>query len=95
MTLTGLVTSQPDPVLLWHWRLGHLSDVIPVEFFISSLDCESCELGKHHRATFQNLVNNHSSFVLSWSIMMSGVLVVYPLLRVLDIFCSLLITSLA
>jgi len=25
MTLTGLVASQPDQILLWHWRLDHPS----------------------------------------------------------------------
>ena len=25
VTPTGLVAGQPDPVLLWHWRLGHPS----------------------------------------------------------------------
>jgi len=57
---------QVDPILLWSWRLGHPSlqkirSVIPVESFISSLSCKSCELGKHHRATFQSRVNNRSS----------------------------------
>ena len=66
VTLTGLVAGQLDPVLLWHWRLGHpsvqkLRSVIPIESSIPSLACESCELGKHHRATFQSRVNNRSS----------------------------------
>ena len=57
VTPTSLVAGQPDPVLLWHWRLGHPSlqknrSVIPVESSISFLGCESCELGKHHLATF-------------------------------------------
>ena len=48
-------------------RLGHpllqkIRSVIPVESSISSLGCEFCELGKHHRATFQSRVNNRSSF---------------------------------
>ena len=34
---------------------------IPIEFFISSLGCESYELGKHHRATFPSRVNSHNS----------------------------------
>ena len=29
---------------------------------ISSLGCESCELGKHHRAIFQSRVNSRSSY---------------------------------
>ena len=35
--------------------------VILIESFISSLGCESCELGKNHRATFQSRVNNRSN----------------------------------
>jgi len=67
MIPTGLVADQPDPVLLWHWRLGHpsvqkLRFVIHIESSVSSLGCESYELGKHHRATFQNRVNNRTSF---------------------------------
>jgi len=67
VTPTGLIAGQPDLVLLWHWRLGHPSvqkirSVIPFESFISSLCCESCELGKHHRAIFQSRVNNRNSF---------------------------------
>ena len=66
MTPTGLVAVQPDPVLLWHWRLGHPSSqnirtIISVESSISSLGCESCELDKHHRATFPSQVNSSNS----------------------------------
>jgi len=66
VTPTGLVAGQPDLVLFWHWRLGHpsvqkLRSVIPIESSIFSLGCESCELGKHHRATFQSRVNNRNS----------------------------------
>ena len=66
VTSTGLVAGKFDPVLLWHWRLGHPSlqkirSVIPVESSISSLGYESYELGKHHRAIFQSRVNNRSS----------------------------------
>jgi len=31
------------------------------ESSVSTLGCESCELGKHHRATYQSRVNNRSS----------------------------------
>jgi len=67
VTPTGLVAGQPDLVLLWHWRSGHpsmqnLRSVILFESSISSLGCESCELDKHHRATFQSQVNNCNSF---------------------------------
>ena len=66
VTLTGLVEGHHDPILLWHWCFCHplvqkLRSVIPIKSFISSLSCESCELGKHHRATFQSRVNNRSS----------------------------------
>ena len=66
MTPTGLVAGHPDSILLWHWRMGHPSlqkirSVIPVEFSVSSLGCEFCELGKHHRVIFPSRVNNRSS----------------------------------
>ena len=100
VTPTGLVAGQSDLVLLWHWRLGHpsvqkLQSVIPIESFISSLDCESCELGKHHRATFQSRVNNRSSYAFElvhsavW-----GPVMCLPL-KNLDIFCFLLMISIA
>jgi len=38
-----------------------LRSVIHVESSISSLGYESCELSKHHRATFQSRVNSRSS----------------------------------
>ena len=46
--------------------MGHPSvqkmwSVIPIEPSISSLGCESCELGKHHHATFQSRVNSRNS----------------------------------
>jgi len=68
VTPTGLVAGQPDPILLWHWRLGYPSVqkmwyVILVECSISFLGCESCELGKHHRATFQSRINSRNNFV--------------------------------
>jgi len=66
VTPTGLITVQPDPFLLWYWHLGHplvqkLQFVVPIEFSISVLSCESCKLGKHHRATYQSGINNHNS----------------------------------
>ncbi|KAL0313438.1 UNVERIFIED_CONTAM: hypothetical protein Sradi_5743100 [Sesamum radiatum] len=41
--------------LQWHCRLGHpslpsLKKILPIES--ARLECESCELGKHHRASF-------------------------------------------
>jgi len=66
MTPISLVTDQPDQVLLWHWRLGHpsvqkLRSVVPITSSVFTLNCKSCELGKHHRATYHSRVNNRSS----------------------------------
>ena len=66
VTPTDLVADQPDHVLLWHWRLGHPSlqkprSVVPIKSSVSSLGCESCELGKHHHATYPSQVINRSS----------------------------------
>ena len=57
MSPTGLVAGQPDPILLWHWRLGDpslqkLLSVISIESSFSTLGCASCEMGKHHRVSF-------------------------------------------
>ena len=38
-----------------------MQSVISVESSISSLCCVSCELGKHHHATFSSRVNSRSS----------------------------------
>ena len=97
---TGLVISQPDPVLLRHWHLGHPSvqkirSVIPIESSISSLGCESCELNKHHHATFQSRVNsrNSSAFKLVQSDVWCPSRV--PSIKDLNILCFLLISSFA
>jgi len=100
VTPTVLVADQPDQVLLWHWSLGHLSlqqlqFVVPITSFVSSLGCESCELGKHHRATYQSRDNNHSSSVFELVHSDIWVLIVYLPLKVLNIFSFLLMTSLA
>ena len=60
--------------------------VISIESYISSLGCESCELGKYHRATFQGRVNSRSSSAFELVYSDVWVLVVCPLLRVLNIF---------
>ena len=65
MIPTGLVADQPDHVLLRHWRLGYpsvqkLRSIIHVASSISSLECESYELGKHHRATYPSRVTTLS-----------------------------------
>jgi len=56
---TSLIVDQPDPTLLWHWRLGHPSlqkfqSVVHVESFVSTLSCASCELDKHHCLFFES-----------------------------------------
>ncbi|KAK4387234.1 Retrovirus-related Pol polyprotein from transposon RE2 [Sesamum angolense] len=50
--------------LQWHCRLGHpslpiLKKVLPIE--LACLECESCELRKHHRASFLSRVDKRSS----------------------------------
>jgi len=100
VTPTGLVAGQSDPVLLWHWRLGHPSlqkirFIIPVESSISSLGCEPCELGSIIVLPFQVELKIVVVLLLSWSILIFGVLDICPLLGVLDFFCSLLMTILA
>jgi len=39
-----------------------LRSVVPFEFFVFTLGCASCELDKHHHATYQSGVNNRISF---------------------------------
>ncbi|KAL0283440.1 UNVERIFIED_CONTAM: Retrovirus-related Pol polyprotein from transposon RE2 [Sesamum angustifolium] len=54
--------------LQWHCRLGHpffltLKKVLPIKS--PRLECESCELGKHHRASFPlELTNNTWVYLL-------------------------------
>ncbi|KAL0439981.1 UNVERIFIED_CONTAM: Retrovirus-related Pol polyprotein from transposon RE2 [Sesamum latifolium] len=50
--------------LQWHCRLGHpslpsLKKILPIES--ARLECESCELGKHHRASFPPRIDKRSS----------------------------------
>ena len=66
MSPTGLVAGQSDPILLWHWCLGHptlqkIRSIISIESSFSTLGCASCEMGKHHHIFFPCQVNNHSS----------------------------------
>jgi len=100
VTPTGLVAGQLDPALLWHWRLGHSSlqkmrSVIPVESSISSLGCESCELGKLHRATFQSRVNSCNSFAFELVHFDVWGPSCMPSIKGFRFFCSLLMTSFA
>ena len=59
-----------EPSLIWHRRLGHLSyrklQQTLLWISVSPFDCESCELGKYHRATFRSLrlVRSKSPFEL-------------------------------
>ncbi|XP_057495256.1 retrovirus-related Pol polyprotein from transposon TNT 1-94 isoform X3 [Actinidia eriantha] len=63
--LTSLSDSSTEKILLWHHRLGHPSFYLLQYLFpsllsnknVSTLKCESCELGKHHRASFYPSIN--------------------------------------
>ena len=49
-----------------HCRLGHpshplLKKLCPQYSKVSSLDCESCQLAKHHRVSLRPRVNKHAS----------------------------------
>ena len=51
--------STTEPSILWHYRLGHpsyqkLQQALPW-VSVSHFDCESCQRGKHTRATFRSL----------------------------------------
>ncbi|XP_070019307.1 retrovirus-related Pol polyprotein from transposon TNT 1-94 isoform X2 [Nicotiana sylvestris] len=64
---TCLVT---DPLDLIHCRLGHpslskLQKMVPSLSSLSTLDCESCQLGKHTRASFSRRVESHAESVFS------------------------------
>ena len=64
---TCLVTDPPD---LIHRRLGHpslskLQKMVPSLSSLSRLDCESCQLGKHTRASFTRSVESHAKSVFS------------------------------
>nr|XP_016491955.1 PREDICTED: uncharacterized protein LOC107811520 [Nicotiana tabacum] len=59
---TCLVTDPPD---LIHRRLGHpslskLQKMMPSSSSLSILDCESCQLEKHTRASFPRSVESHA-----------------------------------
>ncbi|RVX13353.1 Retrovirus-related Pol polyprotein from transposon RE1 [Vitis vinifera] len=56
-----------DAPLLIHSRLGHLSlskfqKMVPSFSSLSSLGCESCQLGKHTRVSFPKRLNNRAKF---------------------------------
>ncbi|RVW51674.1 Retrovirus-related Pol polyprotein from transposon RE1 [Vitis vinifera] len=67
-----------DAPLLIHSRLGHPSlskfqKMVPRFSTLSSLACESCQLGKHTRVSFSKRLNNGQSLLLNLSILMFGV----------------------
>nr|XP_009802348.1 PREDICTED: uncharacterized protein LOC104247899 [Nicotiana sylvestris] len=64
---TCLVTDPPDVI---HRRLGHpslskIQKMVPSLSNLSILDCESCHLGKHTRASFTRSVESHAESVFS------------------------------
>ncbi|KAL3326682.1 hypothetical protein AABB24_037395 [Solanum stoloniferum] len=61
------VTDSPDII---HKRLGHpslskLQKMVPSLSSLSTLDCESCQLGKHTRATFSRSTEGRSESIFS------------------------------
>ena len=61
------VTDSPD---LIHKTLGHpslfkLQKMVPNLSSLSTLDCESCQLGKHTRATFSRSTEGRSECIFS------------------------------
>jgi len=44
-----------------HPSVQKLQSIVYIEFSVSNLGCESCELDKHYRATYQRRVNNRNS----------------------------------
>ncbi|RVW91574.1 hypothetical protein CK203_046200 [Vitis vinifera] len=69
-----------DAPLLIHNRLGHPSlskfqKMVPRFSTLSSLPCESCQLGKHTRVSFPKRLNNRAKSPFELSTLMFGVLV--------------------
>ena len=69
-----------DAPLLIHSRLGHprlsrFQKMVTRFFTLSSLVCESCQLGKHTRVSFLKRLNNRQSLLLNLFTLMFGVLV--------------------
>ncbi|RVW55484.1 Retrovirus-related Pol polyprotein from transposon RE1 [Vitis vinifera] len=63
--LTPAVCISTDAPLLIHSRLGHPSlskfqKMVPCFSFLSSLACESCQLGKHTHVSFPKRLNNRA-----------------------------------
>ncbi|KAF3679503.1 putative chalcone--flavonone isomerase-like [Capsicum annuum] len=62
--------SATDPPNLIHIHLGHpslskLQKMVPSLSSLSTLDCESCQLGKHTRATFSRNIESRSESIFS------------------------------
>jgi hypothetical protein len=56
-------TSVSSSPLHWHYRLDHpslakLRQVVPSLSYVSVLECEACQLGKHHRSSFPRRVES-------------------------------------
>jgi len=56
-------TSVSSPPFQWHQHLGHpslnkLCQVVPSLSHVSVLECETCQLGKHHRSSFPHRVES-------------------------------------
>ncbi|RVW79787.1 Retrovirus-related Pol polyprotein from transposon RE1 [Vitis vinifera] len=80
---SAAVCISTDAPLLIHNRLGHPSlskfqKMVPRFSTLSSLPCESCQLGKHTRVSFPKRLNNRAKSPLSLSTLMFGVLVGLP-----------------
>jgi len=59
----GLTVISPSHApIQWHHRLDILQKLCQVLSFIITLECESCQFGKHHHASYPSCVNNSSSF---------------------------------
>nr|KYP60718.1 hypothetical protein KK1_023130 [Cajanus cajan] len=62
---TSTICASIESPGLIHRRLGHpslnkLKKMVPHLSLLESLECESCQLGKHVRASFPNSVNSRA-----------------------------------
>ena len=64
---TCSVTDPPDLIQkrLGHPSLSKLQKMVPSLSSLSTLDCESCQLGKHTRATFSRSTEGHAKSIFS------------------------------
>ncbi|RVX09482.1 Retrovirus-related Pol polyprotein from transposon TNT 1-94 [Vitis vinifera] len=96
---TLAVCISTDTPLLIHSCLGHLSlskfqKMVPRFSSLSSLACESCQLGKHTRVSFPKRLNNRTNLILNLSTLTFGVLVGLHLLYDFSILSLSLMTIL-